>query len=63
MSCGFLGMGWGVADVFLRYHYFNHYAIFGGGYGQSALGIMKHLCRKYGSGNDWGLVGGGSDSK
>lgn len=60
---GFWAWVGGVADGFLRYHYLNHYAIFGGGYGQSALSIMKHLCRKYGSGNDRGLVGGGSDSK
>lgn len=30
------------------YHYLNHYALFGGGYRSSAVGIMKSLVKKYG---------------
>lgn len=31
-----------------RYHYLNHFAIFGGGYRESAMGIMRKLNGKYG---------------
>lgn len=30
-----------------RYHYLNHYALFGGGYRSSAVDIMKRLAGKY----------------
>lgn len=32
-----------------RYHYLNHYALFGGGYRSSAVNIMKRLASKYGT--------------
>lgn len=32
-----------------RYHYLNHYTIFGAGYKASAMSIMKSLISKYGS--------------
>jgi fructosamine-3-kinase len=32
----------------VRYHYLNHYALFGGGYRSTAMDIMKLLDRKYG---------------
>lgn len=34
-----------------RYHHLNHYAIFGGGYRDGAMGIMKRLLRKYRNGS------------
>lgn len=32
-----------------RYHYLNHYAIFGGGYRGTAMSIMKKLYRNHGT--------------
>jgi protein-ribulosamine 3-kinase len=32
------------------YHHLNHYAMFGGGYKSGAVGIMRGLVEKYGSG-------------
>lgn len=39
-----------MADLGGRYHHLNHYAIFGGGYRDGAVGIMKKLLQKYGDG-------------
>ncbi|KAF3917194.1 Ketosamine-3-kinase [Dactylellina cionopaga] len=35
--------------LYTLYHTLNHYALFGGGYKESAMRIMKDLIRKYGS--------------
>jgi fructosamine-3-kinase len=36
-----------IANLDIRYHYLNHYALFGGGYRSSAMSIMKKLLSKY----------------
>ncbi|PNS19627.1 Mediator of RNA polymerase II transcription subunit 19 [Sphaceloma murrayae] len=36
-------------ELYELYHHLNHYALFGGGYKSSAVGIMKRLLSKYGS--------------
>jgi protein-ribulosamine 3-kinase len=38
-------------DALDRYHHLNHYALFGGGYQNSAMRIMKELIEKYGGGS------------
>ncbi|KAF3941721.1 Ketosamine-3-kinase [Dactylella cylindrospora] len=35
-------------ELYRLYHYLNHYALFGGGYKSSAVGIMQELQAKYG---------------
>jgi hypothetical protein len=45
---GSSGCGACLADFVVRYHYLNHYALFGGGYRDGALDVMKKLYRKYG---------------
>ncbi|KAK2879559.1 hypothetical protein FQN49_000752 [Arthroderma sp. PD_2] len=36
-------------DLYELYHQLNHYAIFGGGYGSSAMSTMRRLLKKYGN--------------
>ena len=36
-------------DEICRYHYLNHFAIFGGGYRGGAMSIMSKLIAKYGN--------------
>jgi len=40
-----LPQGWQQrTDLYMLYHYLNHYYLFGGGYGQQALSIVKQYC-------------------
>jgi fructosamine-3-kinase len=36
--------------LYEAYHHLNHYAMFGGGYRQSAMSILNRLCGRYGGG-------------